>query len=51
MRDLSIAVGNDVAFCHSLNRVNATRADGKKLDMWATVCYPRWKASGWSSRV
>jgi uncharacterized protein (TIGR02246 family) len=41
MRDLQIAVGDDVAFCHSLNRVNAMRADGKKLDMWwrATVCY------------
>lgn len=41
MRDLSITTGDGVAFCHSLNRVSATRTDGKKLDMWwrATVCY------------
>jgi uncharacterized protein (TIGR02246 family) len=34
LRDLSIAAGDDVAFCHSLNRVSATTADGQKLDMW-----------------
>jgi ketosteroid isomerase-like protein len=30
-----------VAFSLSLNRVNATKTDGKRLDMWwrATVCY------------
>jgi uncharacterized protein (TIGR02246 family) len=41
MRDLSIAVGDDVAFSHSLNRVSATRTDGKELDMWwrSTLCY------------
>ncbi|MGC1783986.1 MAG: nuclear transport factor 2 family protein [Acidobacteriaceae bacterium] len=41
MRDLSIAAGDTVAFSHSLNRVNATRIDGKKLDMWwrATICF------------
>jgi ketosteroid isomerase-like protein len=41
LRDLSIATGDEVAFSHSLNRVNATRTDGQKLDMWwrATVCY------------
>ena len=41
IRDLSIAAGDEVAFCHSLNRVNAARSDGKKLDMWwrATVCF------------
>jgi ketosteroid isomerase-like protein len=41
MRDLSIAAGDGVAFSHSLNRVSATRTDGKKLDMWwrSTVCY------------
>ena len=40
VRDLSITTGDDVAFCHSLNRINATRADGQKVDMWvrATVC-------------
>jgi uncharacterized protein (TIGR02246 family) len=41
LRDLSIAAGDDVAFSHSLNRVNATTTAGKRLDMWwrATVCY------------
>ena len=40
VRDLSVTAGDDVAFCHSLNRVNATRPDGQTLDMWwrATVC-------------
>jgi uncharacterized protein (TIGR02246 family) len=41
LRDLHVAVGDDVAFSHSLNRVSATTTDGRKLDMWwrATVCY------------
>jgi uncharacterized protein (TIGR02246 family) len=40
-RDLRITAGDDVAFCHSLNRVNGTTRDGKKIDMWwrATVCF------------
>ncbi len=41
MRDLSITAGDEVAFSHSLNRINATRKDGQRVDMWvrATVCY------------
>jgi ketosteroid isomerase-like protein len=41
IRDLSINAGDAVAFSHGLNRVNATKIDGEKLDMWwrATVCY------------
>jgi uncharacterized protein (TIGR02246 family) len=40
IRDLGITTGDGVAFCHSLNRVNATRTDGGRVDMWwrATVC-------------
>ena len=40
-RDLSISTGDDVAFCHSLNHVNGTKTDGKKIEMWwrATVCF------------
>ena len=34
MRDLTIAVGGDVAWCHSLNRLGGTRADGRVVDMW-----------------
>jgi uncharacterized protein (TIGR02246 family) len=43
LRELGIAAGGDVAFCHSLNRVSATTTDGKTLDMWwrATVCCRR----------
>jgi len=41
MGELSITTGDDMAFCHSLNHVSATKTDGQKLDMWwrATVCY------------
>jgi uncharacterized protein (TIGR02246 family) len=41
MRDLSITAGDEVAFCHSLNHVSATKTDGVELDMWwrSTVCY------------
>ena len=41
MLDLRIAADSDVAFSHSLNHVNGTMMDGKKLDMWwrSTICY------------
>jgi ketosteroid isomerase-like protein len=40
VRDLSITAGDEVAFCHSLNRVTGTTIGGKKIDMsWrATLC-------------
>ena len=40
-RDLRITTGADVAFCHSLNRVNGAKTDGQKIEMWwrATVCF------------
>ena len=34
VRDLSITVGDDVAFCHSLTGSNGTRKDGTKIAMW-----------------
>jgi uncharacterized protein (TIGR02246 family) len=34
MRDLAVTTGDDVAFCHSLNRVRGTSEDGTKIDMW-----------------
>ena len=34
VRDLAIAVGGDVAWCHSLNRLAGTRVDGRVVDMW-----------------
>lgn len=41
IRDLNIITGGDVAFCHSLNQVQATKTDGAKLEMWwrATLCF------------
>ena len=40
MRDLSIAAGNDVAWCHFLNRFSGSTRAGGALDMWVrfTVC-------------
>src|SRR5215510_6636226 len=40
IRDLSIAASDDVAFCHSFNRITGTRTDDEKADVWvrATFC-------------
>lgn len=42
-RNLTIAAGEDVAFCHSLSHVNGTTTDGRHLEMWwrETICYRR----------
>jgi ketosteroid isomerase-like protein len=39
IRDLSITAGDDVAFCHSLNRISGTRTNGDHTYVWvrATV--------------
>ena len=41
MRDLSVTVGDEVAFAHSLNRVSGRTADGQAIGMWlrSTVCF------------
>ena len=41
IHDLSITVGDDVAFTHSLNRISGTMNTGQKTDLWlrATVCF------------
>ena len=41
IRDLTITVGDDVAFGHSLNRISSTSKDGKKKDIWVrfTACF------------
>lgn len=33
----------EIAYCNSLNHINAMRGDGKKLDMWwrETTCYTK----------
>ena len=41
MHDLSITVGDDVAFTHSLNRMRGTLRNGQKTDLWLrwTACF------------
>jgi uncharacterized protein (TIGR02246 family) len=34
VRDLSIAAGDEVAFCHFLYRITGTMTNGSKVDMW-----------------
>jgi uncharacterized protein (TIGR02246 family) len=34
IRDLNITAGDDVAFCHSLNRLSGTKVDGEEADVW-----------------
>jgi PhnB protein len=43
IRDLNITAGDDVAFCHSLNRLSGTKAEGEKVDVWfrQTLCLRR----------
>ena len=52
MRNLSITVGDDVAFCPSLNRSSGANKHGATVEMWwrATNCFARLTASG-SSRM
>ncbi len=40
IHDLSISVGDDVAFTHSLNRISGTMNTGHKTDLWVrcTAC-------------
>jgi uncharacterized protein (TIGR02246 family) len=40
MRDLSITAGDDVAFCHCLNRISGSRTNGEETSVWVrvTVC-------------
>ena len=41
IRDLTITVGDGVAFGHSLNRISGTLKDGSRSDYWVrwTTCY------------
>jgi uncharacterized protein (TIGR02246 family) len=44
--DLRIALGDSVAFCHSLSHVKGTRANGEKADYWVRVTVGFEKRSG-----
>src|SRR5258705_11354120 len=41
IRDLKLNLGDDVAFGHSLNRVNVTLKNGNRTDFWLrwTACF------------
>ena len=41
IHDLSITVGDDVAFIHSLNRISGTLNTGQQTDLWLrwTACF------------
>lgn len=41
IRDLTITVGDDVAFGHSLNRISGTLKSGTRIDYWVrwTACF------------
>jgi uncharacterized protein (TIGR02246 family) len=41
IHDLTITVGDDVAFSHSLNRISGTLNNGQKTDLWLrwTACF------------
>jgi ketosteroid isomerase-like protein len=40
-RDLTVTVGDDVAFAHSLNRITGTLQNGNRADYWVrwTACF------------
>jgi ketosteroid isomerase-like protein len=41
LRDLTIAVGDGIAFSHSLNHMTGTKTDGQNVDLWfrQTLCF------------
>jgi len=48
VRDLEIATGGDIAFCHSLNRMQGRKVGGETVDLWfrQTLCFRR-TGQGW----
>jgi PhnB protein len=57
IRDLSITASDDLAFCHSLNRLSGRKAAGEEVDVWlrATACFRRiaqqWRITHWHESV
>lgn len=43
VRDLTVTASDDIAFCHSLNRMSAVPHGGERFDLWfrGTVCLQR----------
>jgi ketosteroid isomerase-like protein len=47
MRDLSVTVGDDVAFSRGISRMTGTKVDGEEVDLWyrSTVCFRKLNGS------
>jgi uncharacterized protein (TIGR02246 family) len=37
LRDVAIVAGNDVAFCHGLNRISGTKTSGEDTSVWVRI--------------
>ena len=49
LRDLRIAAGGDVGFCHGFARMSGTKTDGEAVDLWFRVTFGlRRGAEGWA---
>lgn len=49
LRDLDVAAGEGVAFCHGFARMSGTRTDGEAVDLWFRVTLGlRRAADGWT---
>ena len=46
IRELSITTGEDVAFCHFLNRISGTKTDGDEAAYWVRVTLGLRKTDG-----
>jgi PhnB protein len=46
IRDLAVALGGDLAFCHSLNRMSGTKTSGEANDLWFRVTLGLRKVAG-----
>jgi uncharacterized protein (TIGR02246 family) len=46
IHDLTVMVSDEVAFCHSLSHIDATRANGEKADYWVRVTVGFQKRNG-----
>ena len=51
-RDLRIMIGEEVTFCHSLNRVRSTRITGETTETWVrvTVGFHKIEGTWWITR-
>jgi len=46
IRDIAITAGDDVAFCHGLNRISGMRTSGEETNVWVRVTVGFRKVTG-----